>query len=175
MTIRFGTSGWRAIIADEFTFFNVRKVTQAIVKYLKEHRLQKKGMLVGYDTRFLSKEFAAASAQAIADNDIKVFLTDRDAPTPVVAYHILEKKTAGAINITASHNPPQYNGIKFSPSYGGPAPPEITKEIERNIKGRLKFPKDKDRPFRKFDPRPSYLRRIRQLVDISAIRKADLK
>ncbi len=173
--IHFGTSGWRAIIADEFTFSNVRRVSCAIAKYLKDHRLQHRGIIVGYDTRFLSKEFARVCADTFATNSFNVFLTVRDTPTPVIAYQILNKKTAGAINITASHNPPEYSGIKFSPAYGGPAPPEVTSEIEKNIKGSISGRTKKTGTIKLFDPRPAYLKRIRQLVDFKAIRKNRLK
>lgn len=174
-TIHFGTSGWRAIIADEFTFSNVRRVSQAIAKYLKEHRQQNKGVIVSYDTRFLSEEFARVCAQSIAANNIKVLLTNRDTPTPAVSFQILTRKTAGAINITASHNPPQYSGIKFSPAYGGPAPIEVTREIERNIRRCHSFSSEKKGLIRIFDPRPAYLARIKQLVNFGAIRRSRLK
>jgi alpha-D-glucose phosphate-specific phosphoglucomutase len=175
MSIHFGTSGWRAIIADEFTFSNVRRVSQAIAEYLKEHHLQDKGIVVGYDTRFLSKEFARACAQVLADNNIRVFLTDRDTPTPVIAYHILKRKAGGGVNITASHNPPEYNGIKFSTAYGGPASVEITKEIEKNIRQKEEVPAKKGGAIAMFDPLPAYLERIKALVDFKAIRRARLK
>lgn len=175
MSIKFGTSGWRAIIGDEFTFSNVRKVAFAIVKYLKAHRLKQQGVIVGYDTRFLSEEFARTSAETFAQNNIKVFLTSRDTPTPVIAYQILNRKCAGAVNITASHNPPEYSGIKFSAAYGGPAPIEVTREIENNIKGKICFCPNKQAEIKKFDPRPTYLKWIRRLVDFAAIRKGRLK
>ena len=116
MSIHFGTSGWRAVIADQFTFSNLCIVSQAIAKYLQDQKLQNQGIIVGYDTRFLSKRFALVCAQTVASSKIKVFLTNRDTPTPVIAFQILRKKAGGAINITASHNPPEYNGIKFSPA-----------------------------------------------------------
>lgn len=175
MSVKFGTSGWRAIIGDEFTFSNVRIVSQAIAKYIKDHNLQDKGVIIGYDTRFMSKEFAQICVQTLSKNGIKVFLTVRDTPTPVIAYQILKKKTAGGINITASHNPPEYSGIKFSPAYGGPAPVEVTREIERNIEHKV-FPSSrKEGKVYLFDPKPAYLKKIGQLVDFKAIRKSSLK
>ena len=136
MTIRFGTSGWRAIISDEFTFDNVRLVTQAIANYLKQSSAASRqlSVIVGYDTRFLSKEFAQTCAEVLAANKIEVLLCDRDVPTPVISYHIIKNNLAGGINFTASHNPPEYNGIKFSPDTGAPAPPEVTGKIEKDIK-----------------------------------------
>lgn len=175
MSIKFGTSGWRAIIADEFTFSNVRIVAQAIAKYLKSHHLQDKGIIVGYDTRFLSKEFARSCAETIAENNINVYLTQRDAPTPVIAYQILKRKTGGAINITASHNPAQYNGIKFSSTSGAPAPPEVTREIEENIESAVMPPLRGKGRIETFDPRPAYLEQVKKLVDFKAISRGELK
>lgn len=128
--IKFGTSGWRDIIADNFTFENVRVVTQAIAEYIIEKNLQEKGVIVGYDTRFMAKEFATEAAKVLGANEIRVFFTSRDTPTPVIAYDIIKNKRAGGVNLTASHNPPQYQGIKFSPEWGGPALPETTRWIE---------------------------------------------
>lgn len=175
MSIKFGTSGWRAIIGDEFTFSNVRRVAQAIAKYVKDQKLQHKSVIVGYDTRFLSEEFARTCAEVLAKNNIKALLTNRDTPTPVISYQILKKKAAGGINITASHNPPKYNGIKFSPVYGGPAPPEVTRQIEKNIKIARPLSSSKQATVKIFDPRPAYLARIKQLVNFSVIRTAHLK
>ena len=175
MSIHFGTSGWRAIVGKEFNASNVRKVCLGIVEYLKAQRLQHKGLIVGHDTRFMSREFAKICARTFANNGISIFLTNRDTPTPVIAFQILKKNTAGAINITASHNPPEYNGIKFSPAYGGPAPLEVTGKIERNIQRSHTSWSGKKGLIRIFDPRPAYLRRIKQLVDFGAIRKSRLK
>ena len=128
--IKFGTSGWRDIISEGFTVDNVRVVSQAIADYIKDKGQAGKGMVVGYDTRFQSEYFARKAARVFAANGIKVFFSDRDVPTPAVSFEILRRKAAGGINITASHNPPEYSGIKFSPDWGGPALPETTKEIE---------------------------------------------
>jgi phosphoglucomutase len=182
--IRFGTSGWRAIISEDFTFANVRLVAQAIADYINTqaggHGSPPPEVIVGYDTRFLSKEFAYETACVFSANRIHVLLCGRDTPTPVIAYHIIRRKCAGGVNFTASHNPPHYNGIKFSPITGGPATPDITAIIERNIARiqRSKRPlnyKAKEQLIKTFDPRPSYLNRIRSMVDIKAIKKAGLK
>jgi alpha-D-glucose phosphate-specific phosphoglucomutase len=178
--IHFGTSGWRAIIADEFTFENVCLVSQAIADYLHLESPKPK-IIIGYDTRFLSGHFAEACAQVIAANRIKVLLAERDTPTPVIAYHIISQKQDGGINFTASHNPPQYNGIKFSPQYGGPAPKEVTAGIEKRISflqkrpGLIKKISSGNDFIKKFDPAKAYLRRIKNIVDIKAIKKAGLK
>jgi phosphomannomutase len=133
MKITFGTSGWRAIIADEFTFENVKLVSQAIADYIHSINSQNKGIIITSDTRFLGDKFREFSARILAANGIKVFLTKRDTPTPVCAYEIIRRKTAGGINFTASHNPPYYQGIKYSPPSGAPAPLETTKWIEKRI------------------------------------------
>ncbi len=130
--IRFGTSGWRALIADEFTFANVRLAVTAIA----EHVLSKSGepaVLVAYDTRFYSEEFARLAAEILSRHGVRVLLCDSFAPTPAAAYEILRRKLTGAVNFTASHNPAPYHGLKFSSADGGPALPEVTKDIEARI------------------------------------------
>lgn len=178
--IRFGTSGWRAIVAQDFTFDNVRLVTQAIANYVKKGNPRPK-LIVGYDTRFLSEHFAQVCAQMLAANNIKVLLTDRDTPTPVLSYYVIAEKLDGAINFTASHNPPEYNGIKFSPRYGGPASTEVTKAIEAEIVKLQKTGfsgKGTDRTnklIKVINPRKKYLKRLEKLVDLQKIKKAKLK
>ena len=183
-SIRFGTSGWRGIIADDFTFENVKVVTQAIADYIHENGLQDRWFIVGNDPRFLSEQFAHASAEVLAGNHIKTLISNRDIPTPVISYEILRQSCSGAINFTASHNPPEYNGLKFSPDWGGPALPETTKRIETLAQGLMKEKKHKILPFdegvekgliREFDGREFYLKRIEELVDFDAMRKAGMK
>jgi phosphoglucomutase len=130
--IKFGTSGWRAIIADEFTFAAVRRVTQAIANYLQAQAAGSE-IIVGYDTRFMAEVFAAEAARILAANGFKTLLCDRPTPTPAIAYAIRARGARGAINFTASHNPPQYCGMKFSTADGAPALPEVTGAIEREI------------------------------------------
>ena len=131
--IKFGTSGWRGIIAEDFTFPNVRKVTRAIIRFMREKGYERNGVVVGYDTRFLSKEFAMTVSTIFAENGIKVYFTEYPTPTPVISFEIIKKGTGGGVNITASHNPFYYSGIKYSPPWGGPAEPEVTKMIEKFI------------------------------------------
>src|SRR6266571_1057236 len=131
--IRFGTDGWRAIIADEFTFENVRRCAQGVATYLKEERQAAGGIVVGYDTRFASQEFAEAAAEVLAGNGIRVFLCDRAAPTPAVGYAILTHKAAGSVVITSSHNPALYSGFKVRTAYAGSAPPDVIGRIESLI------------------------------------------
>lgn len=126
--IKFGTSGWRGVIAEDFTFPNVRRAVQAIAFYLA--RKGGDSIVVGYDTRFLSEDFAEVAARVLVGNGLRVYLSKSDIPTPTVAYETVSKKASGAINFTASHNDYIYNGLKFSSSSGGPALPQETKQIE---------------------------------------------
>lgn len=128
--IKFGTSGWRGIIADDFTFYNVGAVVQAVSDYIKREGEEGKGVILGRDCRFLGDAFSRKAAKIIAGNGIKAIFSKNAAPTPTISYAVLQRKTAGAINITASHNPAEYSGIKYSPNWGGPALPETTKWIE---------------------------------------------
>jgi alpha-D-glucose phosphate-specific phosphoglucomutase len=187
--ITFGTSGWRGIIAEDFTFAGVRAVSQAIGEYVtaQESGTKDRSVVVGYDTRFLSEVFAAEAAKTLAAQGIRVFLTDRDTPTPVVAYEIIRRQTAGGIIVTASHNPPEWSGIKFSAAWGGPALPAATQEIERRanaiLAARGASPASAASPgetaasrlIERIDPRESYLERLRALVDLSTLRRTRLK
>ena len=130
--IRFGTSGWRAIVADEFTVANIRLAIAGIAAYVKTqpepHRV-----LVGRDPRFLGESFVDIAARVLAAAGVTPIVISEAAPTPAIAYAVRQMKTSGAINFTASHNPPEYNGIKFSTHDGAPALPEVTKQIEAAI------------------------------------------
>ena len=178
--IKFGTSGWRGIIGEDFTFENVRIASQGIASYLKKSGQQGSGVIVAYDTRFLSEKFASEAAKILAFNDIKAFLCTRDAPTPVVSFETLRRKAMGAINFTASHNPPEYNGLKFSTSNGAPALPEITKQIEREIqlvqqKNERMDVYEKTELIEEIDPKDRYLAELRQKVDVDVIRHSGLR
>ena len=183
-TIKFGTDGWRGIIAEDFTFDNVRVCAQGVADYLLDRNISSQGLVVGYDTRFASEDFAAAVAEVIAGNGIKVYLNPDAAPTPVISYAIVAKKAAGAVIITASHNSGIWNGFKYKPEYAGSASPEVTAELEGNINRILDDGEIKRLPFAEgvqqglieyFDPAPVYLNHIAQLVDIERIRQAGLK
>lgn len=132
-TIKFGTDGWRAVIARDFTFANCRLVAQGIAGYVNSVNLAKKGIVIGYDNRFMSPDFARECARVLLGNGIKVYLMSHPVPTPVTAFAIQVKEAGGAVMITASHNPPEYNGIKFIPEYAGPALPDVTDAIEAEI------------------------------------------
>ncbi|MCL6472183.1 MAG: phosphoglucomutase/phosphomannomutase family protein [Firmicutes bacterium] len=179
--IKFGTDGWRAVMNDTFILPNVRIVAQAIADYLIEENLQDKGVIIGYDTRFFAEQFANECASVMLGNDIPVYMPSRAMPTPITAYSIKIYNTAGAIMLTASHNPPEYNGIKFIPEYAGPASPEITGRIEKHISsiqesGRiLTSPLDGNGKLRKAEPFPKYIEHITNLVDFEKLREARLK
>ncbi|MDD8017990.1 MAG: phosphoglucomutase/phosphomannomutase family protein [Bacteroidota bacterium] len=131
--IKFGTDGWRGVIAEDFTFANVQKVALATGLYFKNHPKAKNGVVIGYDARFLSKEFAQASAQVIASAGVKVLLSEKIAATQMVSLGVVKKKAAGGVVITASHNPAKYNGFKIKGDFGGPAHPEMVAEVEKEL------------------------------------------
>ncbi len=134
MAITFGTDGWRGVIADDFTFENVDKVALATVKYFEGHERASNGIVVGYDSRFLSKEFAERSAQVIGSAGLKAILADSIAPTPGISLAVKQLKAAGGVVITASHNPAKYNGFKIKGAYGGPAHPEMVAQVEDQLR-----------------------------------------
>jgi phosphoglucomutase len=176
--ITFGTSGWRGILCEDFIFDNVRVVSQAIADHVVATGEKDKGIVVGCDSRFMGERFAREAAQVLAGAGIKVLLCDRDTPTPVISFEILRRKAAGAINFTASHNPPEYNGIKFSPAWGGPALPETTNDIERRaneMMGEFCFKEispesaKKDGLLEEIDCRPAYLSDLATKIDFDAV------
>ncbi|HLO86116.1 MAG TPA: phosphoglucomutase/phosphomannomutase family protein [Nostocaceae cyanobacterium] len=175
--IKFGTDGWRGIIADDFTFPNVRKVTRAIASYLETAYSKDRPVLIAYDTRFLAEQFARTSAEVLADLGWNVKITERDCPTPVIAYNARHLNSAGALMFTASHNPAPYCGIKYIPDYAGPATPEITDTIVANIETASdELPGSKPSgTISTFDPKPDYLHFIYTLLDVERIKSANLK
>ncbi|MFQ5989306.1 MAG: phosphoglucomutase/phosphomannomutase family protein [Candidatus Methylomirabilales bacterium] len=182
--IRFGTSGWRGIIADDFTLQNARIVVQAIADHLKAAGLEGRGIVVACDARFLAERFAQEAAKVLTANNIHVFLCERDTPTPVVAYETVRREAGGAINVTASHNPPEWGGIKFSMATGAPALPEVTRFIEAKIQERSVNPQievleletaEKAGLLTIIDPLHPYLTHLRRLVDYETIHRAGLK
>ena len=193
MSLGFGTSGWRAVLADDFTFANVRLVCRAIAEHVTADGARATAvgapvLLVGYDTRFLSERFAHAAAQALAAGGAHPLLCDGPAPTPAVAAYVVRHRLAGAVMITASHNPPEYNGVKFTPASGAPALPETTRAIEARIAALVGGAQPHAEPrsppgeemrvggtgAREVDPRPQYLDQLAQLADLDAIRRARL-
>jgi phosphoglucomutase len=174
--IHFGTSGWRAIIGDEFTFANVRLASAAIADHVRAKN-KKPTLLIGHDTRFFAEDFSLAAAGTLRDRGVNVLLCDAPAPTPAISYEIRRRKLSGAINFTASHNPYDYNGLKFSGSDGAPAMPEATKDIEARIK-KLKGPLRSDAvagdSFERISIREPYLKRLAELVHFDSIRKSEI-
>src|SRR5882762_4283935 len=183
--IKFGTSGWRGLIADDFTFANVRLAVRAIAEHLTEKK-KRPLVLVGYDTRFYSEEFSALAVRILQEHGIHTLLCETFTPTPAIAYEIQRRKLDGAINFTASHNPAQYHGLKFSSADAGPALPEVTKDIEARVArilakegfsvgsathhGRAK--KDAGETV---NLKAEYLKRLKELVRFEVIQKAKLK
>ncbi len=176
--IKFGTSGWRAIIADEFTYANVRLATEAIGAWVRR-RSPSPALLVGYDTRFASEHFGREVARVLSSQNIRVKLCSQAVPTPAVSWTVIAQKLDGAINITASHNPGEYNGLKFSTSDGAPALPEVTSEIEREIEllqasNWVFTAKPHDELIESVDIGTPYLRDLATKVDLKKIRAANL-
>jgi alpha-D-glucose phosphate-specific phosphoglucomutase len=178
--LKFGTSGWRAIVAEQFTFPNVRRAVTGIAQYVASQPGQR-SILVGRDPRFLGEEFVAQTADILEAHGVTPLVVSEAAPTPAIAFATPRHKAAGSINFTASHNPPEYNGIKFSTPDGAPALPDVTQQIEANIlkleDGSIAVPvRPKDaKPHATIDVKPEYLKRLAELVDLGAINKANLK
>ncbi|MDD3296957.1 MAG: phosphoglucomutase/phosphomannomutase family protein [Candidatus Omnitrophica bacterium] len=178
--IKFGTDGWRAVIAEDFTFENVKIVSQAIADYLKGQPAKKKKIVVGYDRRFLSKEFAETASCVFAANGIKVALSDRDVPTPTVSFHCLYGKYDLGIMITASHNPAKFNGLKIKTSEGGSADKQVTDAVEKLL-GKNN-PKNIDmslarenKSIKEKDLTAEHVKFLRRLIDLKKVQKAKLK
>jgi alpha-D-glucose phosphate-specific phosphoglucomutase len=179
--IKFGTSGWRAIVADEFTMANIRLAVAGIAAYVKTqpepHRV-----LVGRDPRFLGETFVDIAAKVLSGAGVTPIVISHAAPTPAIAYAVREMKTSGAINFTASHNPPEYNGIKFSTHDGAPALPGVTRQIETAIESAIDsnrggggLPGPFPDAFETTDVKPAFLARLAELVDLKAIAKSGIK
>ena len=182
--IKFGTDGWRAVIAEDFTFENVRYCAQGVADFLISNKLAKRGIIIGYDTRFASEDFAAAAAEVVAGNGIKVSLTSAATPTPVISYGVVARQAAGAIVITASHNPGEWNGFKFKDENGWSASDAVTSKIVSFINKAYAAGKVKRLPLAEAkakglvamtDLAPEYFAQVARLVDIKALKRAKLK
>jgi alpha-D-glucose phosphate-specific phosphoglucomutase len=182
--ISFGTDGWRAVIAEDFTFPNVRACAQGVAEYLKEEKLTNETLVIGYDTRFDSEDFAAAAAEVLAANGINVYLCSQAAPTPVISYAITALKSIGGIIITASHNPARWNGFKYKDSAGSSAPSELVAKIEQYANHAVSSGTTKRMPIDEavekqivtmYDPFPVYERQVNSLLDLEVIRQSRLK
>jgi phosphomannomutase len=178
--IRFGTDGWRARIAEDYTFDNVRRCTQGFATYMNDLGRSGVDIVIGHDKRFAAEHFAAAVAEVLAANGFQVWLTDGSAPTPVISYSVVERGAAGGINITASHNPPWDLGFKVRDEHGAAIAPDGLREIEAAIPDidavkRVPFEDAKtEGRIRIWDPSPAYLEHIGKLVEIGPIKEAGL-
>ncbi|MCL4466629.1 MAG: phosphoglucomutase/phosphomannomutase family protein [Chloroflexi bacterium] len=183
--IKFGTDGWRAVIAEDYTYDNVRLCAQSVASYLHDTGVTDRGFVVGYDTRFASEHFGVAVAEVLAGNGIVTHLCEKAAPTPVISYSILMEQAAGAAVITASHNPAIWNGFKYKPEYAGSASPEVVAELEKRIVAiqqegasvkRLPIAAAVDKGLVHYlDPAPKYLQHIGELVDLKKLQRAGLR
>lgn len=180
--IVFGTDGWRGRIADAYTYASVRRCAQGFATYLKETQGTDRPVVVGYDQRFSSEHFAAAAGEVLAGNGLAVLLTDGATPTPAISFSVLDRQACGAVNITASHNPPEDNGFKVRDHRGGAIDPQGLKRIEASIPlsddGITRIPLESalaSGQIKRFDPAPAYTRQLEKLVNLDNIRKAGLK
>src|SRR6201993_2168384 len=178
--IKFGTSGWRAVMAEEFTFANVQRAVGGIARYVASQKRKGARVIVGRDPRFLGETFVNMAADILAFQGITPLVVADPAPTPTLAHAVIANKADGVINFTASHNPPEYNGIKFSTRDGCPALPEVTKKIESEIiKGDTSATSEMMIPQiaakESLDPKPGYLKRLGEIIDLDEIRNAGLK
>jgi len=181
-TIKFGTDGWRGRIAEDYTFANLRRCAQGFANYLNSQGHSGEGVIVGYDTRFHSENFGSAVAEVLAANGLHVYLTNTATPTPAISYSVVEKQAVGAVNITASHNPPTDNGFKVRDQFGGAIDPAGLMEIERQIPEaesdarRIRLPDAiAAGKVEIFDPAPAYIEQIHRLIDVQPIKDAGLK
>src|SRR5215469_8228239 len=163
--IKFGTSGWRAVMAEEFTFANVQRAVGGIARYVASQKPKGARVIVGRDPRFLGETFSSMAAEILSGYGITPLVVGDPAPTPTLAYAVISNKADGVINFTASHNPPEYNGIKFSTSDGCPALPEVTKKIEAQIAtgdtsatGQMAIPTSAQNE--SLEAKPAYLKRL---------------
>ncbi|MBI3476667.1 MAG: phosphoglucomutase/phosphomannomutase family protein [Acidobacteria bacterium] len=174
MTIKFGTDGWRGFIADDFTFDNVRKVAGAIASYVLKHEEFARGVLVGYDTRYASDRAARLVAQVLAGAGIPVLLANDYTPTPAVSYNVKKLGAAGGVMITSSHNPFNWNGVKFKAKFGGSATPDILKLIEAELRAGA-MPSKPTAKIEEVDFKPAYVEAVCEFADLDIIRRANFK
>ena len=172
--VKFGTDGWRGIIADDFTFANVRVAARAIAHYVLAHEDAARGVCIGWDTRFGSQAFARAVAEVMAVAGIPVQLASEVTPTPALSYAVRGRKAAGGVMITSSHNPAQWNGVKYKASYGGSGTPKIMTSIESYLEQPLADAAKKAK-IEEVNFNPEYITAIARFVDLDAIKKSGYK
>src|SRR5215468_10774982 len=178
-SIKFGTDGWRGIIAEDFTFTNARTVAQAIARYVVRGEDARKGVIVGFDHRYASDTVARIVAEVVSSSGTPVWLCDKPCPTPAVSQLVRERKTAGGIVITASHNPYRWNGIKYKAGYGSSALPSIVAQIEKELtfvqsSNTSPLP-PQPKLIHPLEPCAPYLNTLEKLVDWDRIRKANFR
>lgn len=174
MEIKFGTDGWRGVIADDYTFENVRRVAGAIAAYVLKNEDPRRGLAIGYDTRFGSRRFAETAAEVIAQAGIPVKISNDYTPTPALSYAVKHLGTAGGVMITSSHNPWNWNGVKFKANYGGSATPAIIAQIEAEVRAGAK-PKGTPAKIEQVDFKTPYVEAITRFADLEKIAKANFK
>jgi alpha-D-glucose phosphate-specific phosphoglucomutase len=178
--IHFGTDGWRAVVADDFTYENVRAVAQGVAVYLDG---EKRPVVVGHDARYCAENFAREVARVLAANHLRVILLDRVTPTPAVSWTVVDRRAAGGVVVTASHNPMEFNGLKYKPDFGGSASPEVVAELEKHAataqsNGVTEMPFEEARTaglVEVIDPLPSYIEQLGRMVDLGRLRAAGLR
>ncbi|HYV27950.1 MAG TPA: phosphoglucomutase/phosphomannomutase family protein, partial [Candidatus Eisenbacteria bacterium] len=182
MSVKFGTDGWRAIIAEEFTFSNVERVSQATADYWAANPVagSEKKVIVGYDRRFLSDEFGQRTAEVFAGNGFEVVLTPEPTPTPSVSFAVKQQHAIGGVMITASHNPPMFNGFKLKSDYGGSSEPSTCQAVEgfldRNpVRALGQSEAEKEKRIIIQDVRPAHFAALKKLVDFKLIAKSKLR
>src|SRR5215471_18468751 len=173
--IKFGTSGWRAIVAEDFTFENVRRAVHGISRHVVSQKPSGAKVIVGRDPRFLGETFCAMAAEILSAHGIMPLVIAEAAPTPAISFAVTQAKADGAINFTASHNPPEYNGIKFSTPDGAPALPEVTRQIEKEIVSGDGMQAATAVPSEHLDAKPAYLARLGEMIDLDTIQRAGLR
>ncbi|MEO5936468.1 MAG: phosphoglucomutase/phosphomannomutase family protein, partial [Terriglobales bacterium] len=178
--IKFGTSGWRAIVADDFTHANIRRAVTGIARHVLTQKAQGAQILVGRDPRYMGETFVAIAAEVLARHGITPLVITQDAPTPAISFEILRAQADGAINFTASHNPPEYNGIKFNAADGAPALPEVTKSIEAEVlladkEGLAAKESGAHTIAQQLEVKSAYLARLKDIVDLKVIANSKLK
>ena len=180
MQIKFGTSGWRAIIAEDFTVANVRRAVTGIGRYVASQKSSGARVIVGRDPRYMGERFVEIAAEVLEAFGIQPLIISEPAPTPAIAYEVIRLQADGAINFTASHNPPEYNGIKFSTPDGAPALPEVTRKIETLVPANGDYSGAAVSGAQKvtaehIDPKPAYLSRLKEIIDLALIRKSGIR
>jgi phosphoglucomutase len=176
--IKFGTSGWRAVVAEEFTIGNIRRAVTGIARYIVSQHPEGARVVIGRDPRYMGERFVELAAEILTGFGVKPLIINDPAPTPAISYELVRLKADGGINFTASHNPPEYNGIKFSTPDGAPALPEVTKAIEALVPEDGSASPNANKvgiQSETVDPKPAYLARLKEIIDLSLIRRSGIK